>query len=136
MLLAWMLLGATVEETATDEETAEEDTVPSVVHFPKRGLQPVPQCTVEAPHQPYSEQQSPNADPRQMLPVLPPHVPSVETGPVGAEVGAEADVVLATEDVLLATEEETAEETDEETIEEEPEEPSQVPKPVWQPTPQ
>jgi hypothetical protein len=41
-------LGLTVEEPAFPDED-----VPELVHFPKRGLHPVPQCPDVFPHQPY-----------------------------------------------------------------------------------
>lgn len=50
-----------------------------LLHVPKRLWHPAPQCTVEAPHHPYSEQQSPNPLPAHTYPFAPPHVPSVET---------------------------------------------------------
>ena len=57
------LLDAVEEATETELLTEEED-----VHVPKRALQPVPQWSVDVPHQPYWLQQSPHFDPRHVCP--------------------------------------------------------------------
>jgi hypothetical protein len=51
-------------------------------------LQPVPQYAVVEPHHPALEQQLPKVLAWQVKPLVPPHVPSVETFLVAVEVGA------------------------------------------------
>lgn len=50
-------------------------------HFPKSGVQRLPQWAVELPHQPWVEQQSPKALPPQTNLFVPPQEPSGETLP-------------------------------------------------------
>lgn len=52
-----------------------------LLQVPKLLLQPAPQCVVDEPHRPLDEQQSPNPEPLQVLPLLP-HCPSVEMVPL------------------------------------------------------
>jgi hypothetical protein len=60
------------EERTADEERVEVWSVDTIAEeralgqVPKSDLQPVPQCAVVDPHQPYSEQQSPKPDPAQV----------------------------------------------------------------------
>jgi len=60
------------------------------LQVPKAELQPAPQYAVVGPHHPAPEQQFPNALVWQVNPLVPPHVPSVETFfvVVAVEVGA------------------------------------------------
>lgn len=66
-----------------------------VPQLPKRGLHPVPQWSVVVPHHPYWLQQFPKVEPMQIW-LLPwgPQEPSVETVPVGVEVGPAGVVVV------------------------------------------
>jgi hypothetical protein len=50
---------------------------------------------VVLPHQPYWEQQLPKDEPAQVNPEAPPHEPSVETLPAGAEATGALEVVVA-----------------------------------------
>ena len=60
------------------------------LQVPKAELQPAPQYAVVDPHHPAPEQQFPNVLAWQVNPLVPPHVPSVETFFVfvAVEVGA------------------------------------------------
>lgn len=47
------LLDDTELDLAVDEAAAPDEDAPELVHFPKRGLHPVPQCPSVFPHHPY-----------------------------------------------------------------------------------
>jgi len=64
---------AQVKVEAVPQEPSGDSFVPEQV--PKVGWQPPPQCAVVLPQNPPSEQQSPNADPVQVNPNVPPHWP-------------------------------------------------------------
>ena len=78
--------------------------------LPAPGWHPLPQYTEVLPHHPLLLQQFPKDDPKQVSPVVPPHVASVETFFVGVEAAAEdARVDVRTTRVELARfEEDTA----------------------------
>lgn len=67
-----------VDEGRTVTEVA-FDVVVLPVHVPNAELQLAPQWSLELPHHPYCEQQSPYEEPLQVKPVVPPQLPSVET---------------------------------------------------------
>jgi hypothetical protein len=68
-----------VETFLAGAGTGAGDVEPPPEQVPNAELQPVPQWSVELPHQPYCEQQLPNVEPAHVA--LPdPHEPSVETG--------------------------------------------------------
>jgi hypothetical protein len=75
-------------------EVAAGLTVAPPEHVPKAELQEAPQWSAVLPHHPYWLQQFPKVEPEQVKPVVPPHVPSVETFLVPVAVGAEGAVVL------------------------------------------
>lgn len=80
-------LGAceTVLAGGRTEEVGDRVVLPALstsvdVHVPKPLWQPVPQCTVELPQNPHSEQQLPKTEPWQEVPPFAePHLPSSET---------------------------------------------------------
>ena len=59
------------------------ETLPGPWQVPKPGRQPAVQWSVVLPQKPLAEQQLPNPDPVQVLPLLP-HVPSVVMLPAAA----------------------------------------------------
>lgn len=60
-------------------DTGLDGVLPPPLQVPNDELQPVPQWSVEDPHQPYCEQQLPKGELAQVLPPEPPQDPSVET---------------------------------------------------------
>ena len=67
------VLDRTLDDTRTDDEAGEP------VHVPNLELHPVPQYALVFPQYPNLLQQSPNEDFRHVNPLVPPHVPSVDT---------------------------------------------------------
>jgi hypothetical protein len=64
-----------------DDVTDDERVVVGLesMQLPKAGSQPVPQCALDEPHQPYCEQQSPKELFKQVYFCVPPQEPSGET---------------------------------------------------------
>jgi hypothetical protein len=94
--------------------------------FPDPAWQPLPQYAVVDPHHPLLEQQLPKLDPKQVKPVVPPQVASVETFFVGVEAAAEDErVEVRTTKVELVR-----------LVDETGLLPLHVPNPDWQPVPQ
>jgi hypothetical protein len=52
------------------------------------------------PHQLFTEQHSPSANPRHVEPLVPPHFPSVEVSRLGVELGAEDDELARVAELL------------------------------------
>jgi len=78
-------------EDGAEEERVDDGGVNEVVgllfvQVPNAGLQPVPQCAGDEPHQPYCEQQVPDGLPIHVYPAVPPHVPSGDTVAAWAKV--------------------------------------------------
>jgi hypothetical protein len=67
------VLDRTLDDTRTDDEAGE------LVHVPNFELHPLPQYALVFPQYPNLLQQSPNEDFRHVNPLVPPHVPSVDT---------------------------------------------------------
>jgi hypothetical protein len=62
----------------TDDE-ADLDEVAESLHVPNAGLQPLPQYALDFPQCPYLLQQFPKAEFKQVCPLVPAQLPSVET---------------------------------------------------------
>ena len=71
--------GATVVDEGRTVTEVAFDVVVLPVHVPNAELQLAPQWSLELPHHPYCEQQSPYEEPLQVKPFVPPQLPSVDT---------------------------------------------------------